>query len=297
MISFIIPSKNSSLYIDDCLKPFIENIDKYNFEVIIIDDNSNDDSFLKIKNLTHKISNINIYKNISNGKVSALNYGFNLSKGEIIKCIDSDDIINEELFNILLNNPNSVIIHDSYFFFDDISKLGYSRISQKYYNSSFKNVIKNCISPPRWVWSFPRNIGLKIFPIPDKLPFEDFWFSIILNYYFKSKFLYINYPLYYYRQHNKQTYGGLFNFEKSIVRFRTERLLQYYTFLNSNNMFNIQSHLYENNINIYKYISFKKWSFLSFLQIKSFFILKLKYFFIIFSPNLVKYYYKLKFKL
>ncbi len=297
MISFIIPSKNTSGYIDDCLRPFFLNYDKFNFEVIIIDDNSTDESYSYIKEKVYDFPRINIHRNLSFGKVSALNYGFTLVNGSIIKCVDADDIISDNLFDILFDNPTSVVIHDSYLFFDNNDRLGYNKLNKKYFESSFDSVLKYCVSPPRWVWSFPYSVGLKIFPIPNILPFEDVWFSLVLNFSFRSSFLYIDSPLYYYRQHNNQTYGGLLNFSEGIVRFRANRLLIYYKYLNDESLFSSKTNFYSKNINLYNYISSKNWSILSFIFLNSFFKLKIKYFFILFLPSALKCFYRFKYKL
>ena len=63
MISFLMPAKNTSFYITDAIMPFINNYYKYNFELIIIDDFSTDDTFNIITNLTNKYDRLNIYKN------------------------------------------------------------------------------------------------------------------------------------------------------------------------------------------------------------------------------------------
>jgi glycosyltransferase involved in cell wall biosynthesis len=279
------------------LRPFLLNYDKFDFEVIIIDDNSTDESYSIIYEKVFNFPRINIYKNTSIGKVSALNYGFTLVNGDIIKCVDADDVISEKLFDILLNNPTSVVIHDSYLFFDNNDRIGYNKLNNKYFESSFDSVLKYCVSPPRWVWSFPYSVGLKIFPIPDVLPFEDVWFSLVLNFGFKSSFLYINMPLYHYRQHNNQTYGGLLNFSESIVRFRANRLLIYYKYLYNENLFSVKNSIYSKKIDLYNYVSLGDWSFFSFIRVNSFFKLKIKFFFILFFPSALKCFYRFKYKL
>lgn len=208
------PAKNTSFYIIDAIMPFINNYYKFDFELIIIDDFSTDDTFNITSNLLDKYERLNIYKNILSGKNNALKYAFSLANGNVIKCIDSDDVISDLLFKYLEKNIDNILVHDSHIVDKDLTIISYYKLLNKFYNSNFNSVIKNCISPPRWVWSFPYEIGNKIFPIPNELPFEDFWFSLVLSSQTNTKKIYIPESLYLYRQHDTQEFGGDFKFHK-----------------------------------------------------------------------------------
>jgi cellulose synthase/poly-beta-1,6-N-acetylglucosamine synthase-like glycosyltransferase len=97
-ITIIIPFKNESKNIINNLKS-IENLkyDKLKYEVIYVDDNSTDDSFIKLSNEI-KSQNIRILK-ISeinqSGKKKAIKYAIDNCKGEIIFTTDADCIVPE----------------------------------------------------------------------------------------------------------------------------------------------------------------------------------------------------------
>jgi glycosyltransferase involved in cell wall biosynthesis len=298
MISFLIPAKNSSIYIKDCLFPFINNYDKYNFEVIIIDDFSTDNTFEFTKKIIDKHERINIFKNLEPGKNNALNFAFSLANGKVIKCVDSDDVISDDLFIYLENNVENILVHDSYLVDNDLKIISYNRLSNKYLNSNINAVIKNCISPARWVWSFPYEIGDKIFPIPVELPFEDFWFSIVLSSQTNIKKIHIPKSLYLYRQHHNQEYGGVLNFTNKALEMRANRLLIYYNFLLNNPLFsNIYVNDIRNNIVLFNYISKNQLSIFTFLSLKINIKNKIKYLIILFFPKTSYYFtlFKLRF--
>jgi hypothetical protein len=61
--------------------------------------------------------------------------------------------------------------------------------------------------------------------MPEDLPFEDVWISMIVKKNAKSIYA-IDKPMYLYRQHNNQTFGGIINYNSDVVIFRAKRLLK-----------------------------------------------------------------------
>ena len=101
MISVIIPIYNSISTIKECLDT-VFNSDFKNFEVIVISDNSTDDSVKIAKEYKCKI--IELPEN--NGPAFARNVGADNAKGDILFFVDSDVIIKKnalthisEIFN------------------------------------------------------------------------------------------------------------------------------------------------------------------------------------------------------
>lgn len=102
-LSIIIPVYNVEKYLKRCLDSVINQTFK-DIEIIIINDNSTDDSQkiideYKLKDL-RVISIIND-KNIKVGETR--NIGINLAQGEYISFIDSDDWIEENMYEQLIN--------------------------------------------------------------------------------------------------------------------------------------------------------------------------------------------------
>jgi len=100
-ISVIIPVYNTEKYLKKCLDSVI-NQTYQDFEIIIVNDGSTDNSDKIIKEYTCKNpEKIKSYKKENGGLSSARNYGLSKATGEYISFIDSDDYIDHNLFNKL----------------------------------------------------------------------------------------------------------------------------------------------------------------------------------------------------
>lgn len=102
--SIIITNYNYSAYISKCIRSCInQNFDKEKYEIILVDDNSNDDSLEKANEYKKSFKNLIILKNKKNLGVSqSANRALKVAKGKYIVRVDSDDYINHELLNVLI---------------------------------------------------------------------------------------------------------------------------------------------------------------------------------------------------
>lgn len=95
LISIIIPTYNRAHFIGETLDSII-NQTYTNWECIIIDDGSTDNSNKVIKEYLKRDSRFKYFqrpKIKSKGANSCRNYGFAISKGDLIKWFDSDDLM------------------------------------------------------------------------------------------------------------------------------------------------------------------------------------------------------------
>mgnify|MGYP001384383542 CR=1 FL=1 len=107
LISIVIPTFNNGLYLTRSLASVLSQTYR-NFEVLIIDNHSTDNTSEIIKDAND--SRINHYKIKNNGIISkSRNMGIKLSKGEWIAFLDSDDYWYATRLELLVNN----IIHNS----------------------------------------------------------------------------------------------------------------------------------------------------------------------------------------
>lgn len=127
IISVIIPVFNNQKYILECIESVLIQTFQ-NFEVIIIDDHSTDNTKNLIceKYLTNK--QIRLFKNKGKGVSSARNYGLEISKGEYIMFLDSDDRLKKNCLEI---SYKKLVEKDA-----DIVKFNYYKIFEK---QSIKN--------------------------------------------------------------------------------------------------------------------------------------------------------------
>ena len=89
-LSIIIPCYNEEQYIEELLISLIENISNYKFEIIVVDDCSEDSTFLRLENF-NKTNKLIIDKHkINKGKGAALRTGLEHINGDIIIIQDAD---------------------------------------------------------------------------------------------------------------------------------------------------------------------------------------------------------------
>ena len=99
-ISIIIPSYNEEKNISRCLDS-VMNQTFSDFEVLCVDDGSNDKTYDIIKKYSEKDSRIIPLKNPNKGVSSARNFGIENAKGDYIGFVDSDDFIQPQMYEFL----------------------------------------------------------------------------------------------------------------------------------------------------------------------------------------------------
>jgi glycosyltransferase involved in cell wall biosynthesis len=98
IVSFIIPVYNGDKYIRKCIDSLInQNYGEHRFEIICIDDCSNDNSKEIIKEYQKINSNIKLIENTVNLKTATVcNIGLDQAKGDFVWIIGQDDWIHDE---------------------------------------------------------------------------------------------------------------------------------------------------------------------------------------------------------
>lgn len=104
--SIIIPVYNSQEYIKKCLDSIL--IQKYDYEIILIDDGSIDNSGKICDEYAKKFNNIIAYHQKNKGVSSTRNFGIKHSSGKFVLFIDSDDYISKKYFSIIEENLNDL---------------------------------------------------------------------------------------------------------------------------------------------------------------------------------------------
>lgn len=102
ILSVIVPVYNTEKYLEKCIKSIINSSLK-DLEIIIVNDGSTDNSEEIIKKIIEENKKINIkYLKKENGGLSdARNYAIPYANGKYISFVDSDDYIDENLYNNL----------------------------------------------------------------------------------------------------------------------------------------------------------------------------------------------------
>lgn len=134
LLSIIIPVYNTELYLEECVRSLLTN--NISLEIIIIDDGSTDSSLKVARKLKKEIGNIIILEQINHGQGYARNRGLELASGKYVYFMDSDDLVEENMFDFLipvLENENLLGI-----FFDATTFLDEGFINDTQFNPSYK---------------------------------------------------------------------------------------------------------------------------------------------------------------
>ena len=103
MISIIVPVYNAAKYLDKCINSIICQTHQ-NWELILVNDGSKDESEKIIGRYTEKDSRIKLFSKENGGVSRARNLGIENASGEYLFFLDSDDWLSEDACEILLKN-------------------------------------------------------------------------------------------------------------------------------------------------------------------------------------------------
>lgn len=226
-ISFIMPVRNEEAYIQDAIKS-VQKQKFQDWELVIVNDNSSDNTVNIVNEVEMKDGRIHVVQNPGVGQVQAINYGYSKITGKYIKIIDGDDLLAPSFSdNLELLISSEATYHDALLVRDDLKKLYVFRFTSKFKDMDYLTSIRKImISPPRWSWTISQSIADKIFPLPNNLPtpHEDIYIGLLIKKY--AAISYIGKPLYFYRQHAGQYFGGIYNFKKEVVIHRANAMLK-----------------------------------------------------------------------
>ncbi|GAA3606572.1 glycosyltransferase [Flavivirga amylovorans] len=103
-LSIIIPVYNVEKYIARCIESLLnQDLHENEYEILIINDGSKDDSISIAKQFSDKHSNIIIYNKENGGVGSARNKGIDLAKGKYVYFIDPDDYLANNVLRLILD--------------------------------------------------------------------------------------------------------------------------------------------------------------------------------------------------
>ena len=118
-ISVIVPVYNTDKYIDQCVSSIV-NQSYRNLEIILVDDGSYDNSLKKCEIWQKRDKRIKVVHKKNEGVTRARKVGITMATGDYIGFVDSDDYIEKDMYELLINN---IIEQDA-----DISHCGYKMI-------------------------------------------------------------------------------------------------------------------------------------------------------------------------
>lgn len=261
-ISVIIPVYNVEKYIRQCLESVINQTYK-NLEIIIVNDGTKDNS-MKIVEEYLQDKRIKIINKENGGLSSARNKGLEEATGKYISFIDSDDYIDLNLYENIVNelNEEDVIIFD-YYVYNEKNK-NFEIIAKKEENLKIDDNKFLCTSHSNNCWNklykreFILKIGIKFLEIL----YEDVFWNI-QTIFEASKIKYINRKYYYYRinrENSIMTKSNKIEKDKSDNKFLEYQKYSYFKIYEAIHKFYLlnENKLILNN-KLYLLIEEKKW--------------------------------------
>ena len=118
LISIIVPVYNVSKYIEKCIQSILTQTYR-NFEVILIDDGSTDDSGSICDLYEKKDIRIRVIHQCNGGESVARNNGMRRAQGVYISFVDSDDWLEDDYLEQLLKNMEPFSMISCKFVIDD----------------------------------------------------------------------------------------------------------------------------------------------------------------------------------
>lgn len=221
-VSIIMPAKNSGAYLKRCIESVLSQ--KFtDWELLIINDGSTDDTVEKALSFSKDDDRIRVFDSKGHGVSAARNYGMELSTGNYIAFVDSDDRIDPEYLSELVELAEKEKADISqcslYYWYDNGSLVqeketvaavfsGHDEIMNAYFSGM---VGKICLAA--WAKLFKRELldGIRF---DETLSIQEDAFLTFQCCMKASKIACCNRPLYFYYQNQKSVMNKVFDGSK-----------------------------------------------------------------------------------
>jgi len=198
LISVVLPVFNGEKFLSKSIESVL-NQTYQNIELIIVNDNSNDNTLNIANQYAEKDNRVKIINNPINKKLPAsLNIGHNACKGDFITWTSDDNFYELDTLKILLDNlikKEADVVYSNFTLIDDKDEKIREVTLPGIENLIFGNVISCCFMYRKEVYQRNNGYNETYFLIED----YDFWLRASMH----SKFYQINQSLYNYRKHEE----------------------------------------------------------------------------------------------
>ena len=217
-ISIIVPVYNSEKYLEECIKSIL-NQTFADFELILIDDGSDDSSGLICDKYAEKDKRIIVVHQENKGICGARNAGLDIARGKYIGFSDNDDYMHSQMYEYLytaITGSNSDIaccycklVSDDSYKEEKKIRFDYKEVDKKF---MYKNLYSNGGNDYQYMTIWNKLIDRNLF---NNVRFIDegnedlFVNNILFNK--ASKIVFIESELYFWRQHMDSVSHRKFN--------------------------------------------------------------------------------------
>ena len=200
LLSVIIPVYNVKPYLEKCVESIVDQT-YHNLQIILVDDGSTDGSQTICDELAQKDSRIVVIHKENGGLSTARNVGMDRAKGDYIAFVDSDDWLERNMYEVLINQleaHDADLVACSFYECkgDEKKAVGDSK-NISVFNTEEIFINKNQLRFLVWNKVFRRSFVEKLRFVPGQV-YEDFHFC--RQVFLKTKqLIYLDVPFYDYR--------------------------------------------------------------------------------------------------
>jgi glycosyltransferase involved in cell wall biosynthesis len=192
-VSVIVPVYNTEMYLEKCLSS-LKNQTLKEIEFIVINDGSTDSSFKIMQKYAKEDKRFRIYSKENEGVGKTRNLGIELSKGEYIGFVDSDDFVSinyfEELYKVAKRMDAEISVTPNVYMIENGKSKKIPRPIDGYKNKELIDDFSFLISDAGEQWDkiYKKSFldDNKIRCLEDRVWFEDVWFSTLVAIYAKK---------------------------------------------------------------------------------------------------------------
>jgi glycosyltransferase involved in cell wall biosynthesis len=164
-VSVIIPIYNAQNYLEQCIDSVVNQTVK-NIEIILVDDESTDDSGKMCDEWRKRDSRINVVHIKKSGVSNARNKGIQLANSKYIMFVDSDDWIKNTMVDVLLNkidNSKADVVFCDYINVQGTRKINCEKVIdyKLYQKAEIPYVIRNMFGGGKYFSSVWRGVYRK----------------------------------------------------------------------------------------------------------------------------------------
>ncbi|RCS27068.1 glycosyltransferase [Polaribacter sp. WD7] len=200
LVSIVLPIYNGEEFMEKSIKSCLNQTYK-NIELIIVNDNSIDNTFNIVNKIIQKDGRVKLVNNKTNLKLpKSLNIGHAIAKGDYITWTSHDNLYLpnaiEKMVAILNDKKLNIdIVYSDFYLINQKGEITKTLKLKEPEELIFKNTIGACFLYKKKVFLENKGYNEELFLVED----YDFW----LRSFFKFKFYHLNSILYNYREHSK----------------------------------------------------------------------------------------------
>jgi glycosyltransferase involved in cell wall biosynthesis len=187
LVSFVVPSYNYARYLPVCIDSILGQDSDADFEIIILDDASTDNSVEVIRGLTDPRIR-SFFHDTNQGHAATFEEALRLTRGDLIARVDADDRYRPHFLATMLQkfdaHPDVGVVYGDAALMDSQGQLTADHSDRVHGGHDFKGnelvplLADNFICAPTMMAR--REAWLNALPIPTGLAFNDWYFTVMM---------------------------------------------------------------------------------------------------------------------